>query len=283
MLASGARQSSFHNAGSGAAREGERAPLAPLAPLAPADYGAHALGQHQEQLRTVSDGDDARRSRRTSRLLMSHSLSLNSKLFALTVYMAALFAGMALFSLLLMWLESGPQQLEISRFQNLVARLRASNATSNATIEALRPYLSIDPDVDMGNDFYGDEVRRSIRSWSYFSEAFYYSFTAVTTIGYGDMAPKTRGGKFCSILMIVSMLPVAIAAYTRLANYCSELLMKRMLSQQAEFRAVLDKYDADGSGTIDKKELKDALKDLGIEVSVGVGVGVGSICATTTD
>ncbi len=214
---------------------------------------------------------------------MSHSLSLNSKLFALTVYMAALFAGMALFSLLLMWLESGPQQLEISRFQNLVARLRASNATSNATIEALRPYLSIDPDVDMGNDFYGDEVRRSIRSWSYFSEAFYYSFTAVTTIGYGDMAPKTRGGKFCSILMIVSMLPVAIAAYTRLANYCSELLMKRMLSQQAEFRAVLDKYDADGSGTIDKKELKDALKDLGIEVSVGVGVGVGSICATTTD
>ena len=268
-MSSPRRQNSFHAEGPGAARDGERGPLAPPALLslaAPANYGAH---NHDKQQQEAPNSDEVRRSRRASRVPgITRSLSLHNKLFVLTVYMAALFAGMAVFSVLLMWLESGEQLREIARFQKLVARLRASNATGNSTIEALRPYLPIDPDVDTSRDFFGDEARRTIRSWSYFSEAFYYSFTAVTTIGYGDMAPKTRGGKLCSILMIVSMLPVAIAAYTRLANYCSELLMKRMLSQQAEFRAVLNKYDADGNGTIDKKELKDALNDLGIEVSV---------------
>jgi hypothetical protein len=117
------------------------------------------------------------------------------------------------------------------------------------------------------------ELARTVKSWSFFSKAMYFCFSSVTTIGFGEMEPRTTWGKVCTIVMIATLLPAALSTYIHLASYASELLTKRALVRQNHFQAVVARYGK-GQGVILSSELKHALHELGVLVScVGSGAG----------
>ncbi len=48
----------------------------------------------------------------------------------------------------------------------------------------------------------GTLVYHQLEGWSYL-DAFYFSFITLTTIGFGDFAPQTDGGKIFTIIYII--------------------------------------------------------------------------------
>jgi len=100
-----------------------------------------------------------------------------------------------------------------------------------------------------------------------FLSGFYYTFALATTIGYGDIVVHTVPGKLLTVVSIMLTLPFAIVTYTRVAELLSSFVMKLILKQSDEFQAVLRKYDEDGSGTLDRDELRAGFHDLGLELT----------------
>ncbi|KAF9116026.1 hypothetical protein BGX27_005259 [Mortierella sp. AM989] len=69
----------------------------------------------------------------------------------------------------------------------------------------------------------GAGIFKAIESWSY-GEAMYFSFVAFSSIGYGDVVPRTIAGR--SIFLVYCL--VGIVALTSLASLISEVLSKTM-------------------------------------------------------
>ncbi|KAJ9449551.1 TWiK family of potassium channels protein 18 [Diplonema papillatum] len=112
------------------------------------------------------------------------------------------------------------------------------------------------------------------REWT-FSGATFFSLTVVTTIGYGNIAPVTNSGRVFTL--IYSILGIGLVAHVvkklstlgicitkaLYTTFCGReegndrLSDDGLLSNAAVMEAnnVFDRFDADGSGTIDREEL----------------------------
>ena len=60
-----------------------------------------------------------------------------------------------------------------------------------------------------------------LEGWTYL-DSFYFSVVTLTTIGYGDLAPKTDGGKIFTIIYIVLGIGVILNFLNTLQNHYSE-------------------------------------------------------------
>ncbi len=234
------------------AEAGEQTPLAQHS-LASSDYGVRAPPRRLARAAV------------NNKPVLLFGLQVPGKLYQSLASLATLLSGLVGFALTLQWLERDAQANDVAKFQLLMSHVRVQ--LDNETLRALRPYFVMDPSAATGTA----REARTIKSWSFFSEAMYFCFSAVTTIGFGEMAPRTTWGKVCTIVMIATLLPVALSAYTHLASYASELLTKRALVRQAHFQVVVAEYGK-GQGVILSSELKLALHELGVLVScVGNG------------
>ncbi|XP_013775219.1 TWiK family of potassium channels protein 7-like [Limulus polyphemus] len=68
----------------------------------------------------------------------------------------------------------------------------------------------------------GRDMEATERQWS-FSGALFYSLTVTTTVGYGNMAPKTNFGKVVTIFYSIVGVPLMLLCLTKVGYYFSRL------------------------------------------------------------
>uniref|UniRef100_A0AC35EVX3 Potassium channel domain-containing protein n=1 Tax=Panagrolaimus sp. PS1159 TaxID=55785 RepID=A0AC35EVX3_9BILA len=69
----------------------------------------------------------------------------------------------------------------------------------------------------------GGEQKEYIKPWS-FSDSILFAFTVITTIGYGNVAPRTLGGRiFCIIYGLIG-IPFTLLAIADLGKFISEVI-----------------------------------------------------------
>jgi hypothetical protein len=197
-------------------------------------------------------------------------IPVRSKSHATALYVATLFGALMVYGAVLVSLEAPLEASENAEFTSLIAQVKAQ--VSPEVYEQLvgKGYLVRDPVRGWERFTAYDE---STGNWtglsSYtFGQAYYFAFITATTIGYGDITPRTTGGKWLTVVMILSMVPVAALTYTRAADWLTNGLMKLLLRGSRKVTAVRQKYDVGGDGILDKHELQNALRHLGRKMSL---------------
>ncbi len=99
----------------------------------------------------------------------------------------------------------------ISSILNLIRLFKAIKRSWN--VPAFRSALLLAAMILLsGTIFY-----RSIEGWSWV-DSFYFSVTTASTVGLGDLAPKTDAGKLFTVLYIFVGVGVFILMFTQLAK-----------------------------------------------------------------
>ena len=104
-----------------------------------------------------------------------------------------------------------------------------------------------------------------INQWS-FNMAVFFSFTIITTIGYGTFVPQTRMGR--GFVLIYGLIGIPIAGFS-LGFFAERVLYVFTWLSKLGSDTVLEAFqafDQDGSGELEEDEFKEAIKMLGIEI-----------------
>ena len=72
----------------------------------------------------------------------------------------------------------------------------------------------------------GTLVYHELEGWSYL-DSFYFSFITLTTIGFGDFAPQTDGGKVFTIIYIVIGVGIILTFINTLYNHYDQNKRKK--------------------------------------------------------
>lgn len=195
---------------------------------------------------------------------------VRSKGLATSLYVATLFGALMAFGAALVALEAPLEASENAAFTALIAQVRAQVSPEVFAQLVDNGYLTRDP-VRGWERF--TEYDEATGNWSglssyTFGQAYYFAFITATTIGYGDITPRTTAGKWLTVVMILSMVPVAAVTYMRAADLLTSGLMKLLLRGSRKVTAVRQKYDTGRDGILDKHELQNALRYLGRKMSL---------------
>jgi len=100
-----------------------------------------------------------------------------------------------------------------------------------------------------------------------FSKAVIFSFTVITTIGYGTFAPSTVAGQMFLIVYALTGIPVAGLSLGFIAERA--LYVFTVVSQLGKDKALeaFKQFDDDDSGELDEDEFKEAIKMLGFDLT----------------
>ena len=103
-------------------------------------------------------------------------------------------------------------------------------------------------------------------NWT-FESAIVFSFTIVTTIGYGTFTPTTGLGRIFLVVYALIGIPIAGIALAFIAERA--LYIFTFLSQVGSDTAIaaFNQFDDDASGELDKNEFKEACKLLGYDLN----------------
>lgn len=71
----------------------------------------------------------------------------------------------------------------------------------------------------------GTFAYHELEGWSYL-DAFYFSFITLTTIGFGDFAPQTDGGKIFTIIYIIIGVGIILSFINTLYHHYSLTIKK---------------------------------------------------------
>ena len=114
----------------------------------------------------------------------------------------------------------------------------------NAAIEDAEKCIEIKPEWGKGHSRLGVALFTRLEGWAP-QDAAYYAVVTGTTIGYGDMAPKTDEGRIAAALYAV----VAVNVVGALLDPAKEML-SRFVNEDVSF----DDVDTDHDGNISKEE-----------------------------
>ncbi|XP_068085592.1 potassium channel subfamily K member 18, partial [Anabrus simplex] len=167
------------------------------------------------------------RARRCVRIFLAHLFS-NLGLFALVVGYVLLGA------LLFEFLESGyelEQRGHIQRFREdclkelwgITERLNVlyEKNWTRLVHEQLRKFETSVVAATKVDGYDGKTLRDAERQWS-FSGALLYSVTVITTIGYGNLAPKTPEGKLVTMLYALVGVPLMLLCLSNLGSLLAD-------------------------------------------------------------
>ena len=106
----------------------------------------------------------------------------------------------------------------------------------------------------------------SVENWGLFeSPTVLFTFTVLSTIGYGNLSPVTAGGKVFLIAFALLGVPIVGYTFAAMASMLLKLLEAKAVTNLAAVRKCFDKYDVDNSNTLSYNEFWRALKDLNVE------------------
>lgn len=94
-----------------------------------------------------------------------------------------------------------------------------------------------------------------------------FSFTIVSTIGYGNFAPVTDGGKIFLMVYALIGIPVVGTCVGVLAAQLLQMLENWAVMHMNIVEQAFKHYDEDESGFLSREEFRDALEDLDIFLS----------------
>ena len=108
----------------------------------------------------------------------------------------------------------------------------------------------------------------SDRNWGSFnSNSALFSFTIVSTIGYGNFSPTTVGGKIFLIVYAIFGIPIVGTCVGLLAAQVLGVLEWWAVIHMDVVESAFQHYDDDESGFLDEKEMNNALEDLEIHMT----------------
>ncbi len=84
----------------------------------------------------------------------------------------------------------------------------------------------------------GTGLYHQIEGWNYI-DSFYFTGITITTIGYGDLVPKTDVGKIVTVIFAMVGVGAALVALTTLAE---DYFERRQLRFEKRFGDYLNKY-----------------------------------------
>eukprot|EP00924_Labyrinthula_sp_SR-Ha-C_P000672 snap_masked-scaffold_7-processed-gene-0.11-mRNA-1 protein AED:1.00 eAED:1.00 QI:0/-1/0/0/-1/1/1/0/389 len=156
---------------------------------------------------------------------------------------------------------------ENEEFQALMSAV--SGLLSEEQLNQLTKFLDRDlvRGVEGFSSFDADSATWSDSSADAFLSATSYTFDLASTIGYGSFTAQTIGGRAISLVCIIVVFPVAVVAYTRFADSIYTAFASVALSSDSNYKKVMKKYDEQGHGYLDIKELHLIFEDLGINVT----------------
>ena len=104
------------------------------------------------------------------------------------------------------------------------------------------------------------------RKWT-FINSLLFSFTILTTIGYGRYAPLTTGGRVFLMIYAIIGIPLTAVCLSRGAERF--IYVYKWISQINidKIEKAFSHYDENGSGELDEDEFNNALKSLGFELT----------------
>ena len=94
-----------------------------------------------------------------------------------------------------------------------------------------------------------------------------FVFTIVSTIGYGNFAPQTDGGKIFLMAYAAFGIPIVTACVGNLASQFLGFVEWWAVAHMDLVTVAFNYYDTDGSGHLDEDEFFHALQDLQIRLS----------------
>lgn len=104
-----------------------------------------------------------------------------------------------------------------------------------------------------------------------FHNSIFFAFTVATTIGYGNVAPQTVGGKMFTAVYALVAIPLVGTCLVALADTALHFMRKAIASCTINgMRKAFNTIDKDNSKTLDKNEVKLVLEELSITVDESV-------------
>ncbi|KAG8466626.1 hypothetical protein KFE25_008005 [Diacronema lutheri] len=172
----------------------------------------------------------------------------------LCAFAAYLYAGAAVFP----YLE---QYAEIDERRATTQLLRSVRA--NLTDDAFAQIA----DALGGPDW--ESTTFSSLNWT-FNGAAFFSFTLMTTIGYGSFTPKTAAGRIFTMVYAPAGIAIAAITYIRLAERALSAIesLAFMAMRVDRLKIAFDNFDADGSGLLDREEVASMIESLGGNVQL---------------
>ena len=188
-----------------------------------------------------------------------------SFIFSLCAYLLMLLGGAAVFNYMegeneLIAIKQDDQAYRFHRneIMNLVHEAVQAGNTSNVE----------DLVVNLEEHVIGfQKQEETIRMWT-FTNALLFSFTILSTIGYGRYAPSTTGGRTFLIIYSIIGIPITAVCLARSAERCLHAF--NWLSQLRSDKAVkaFNYYDKDDSGELDLDEFKNAMEEFGYKLTI---------------
>jgi hypothetical protein len=182
----------------------------------------------------------------------------NEQLRGLLKWMATFAAYLYVGACVFPYLEQYAEINERRRVRHLLRAVRA-NLTESVFDEIA--------DAIAGPDW--ESKTTGSLSWT-FDGAVFFSFTLMTTIGYGSFVPQTRDGRLFTICYAPIGIAIAALTYVRLAETLLSLVedLAFALMRVDPLKLAFDDCDVDHSGALSREEMAAMLTDLGAELSL---------------
>ena len=153
-------------------------------------------------------------------------------------------------------LESVRNEYTLNRKSILnILKYNVTNNTPEEIYTLLQPYSS--GFQSSAND---------INNWT-FTSAIIFSFTIITTIGYGTFTPSTPGGQVFLVIYALIGIPAAGIALGVIAERALYIFTWLSMVGSDKTLAAFKQFDEDDSGELDKSEFKAAVELLGFDLS----------------
>lgn len=104
---------------------------------------------------------------------------------------------------------------------------------------------------------------KNMDTWGFTSyHSFLFSFTLITTIGYGEITPKTVGGRLWLCAYAIFCIPIAGMALAKIATIFMDLAEWIIVGSSPTLRKVFHFSDASGRGLMGFNAAKALMKDI---------------------
>jgi len=140
----------------------------------------------------------------------------------------------------------------------LRSALGGSSSSSGVSAESLYSQLEAHS--------YGLKPPKQVDNWTPLN-GMIFSFTVVTTIGYGNITPATAPGQLFLMVLALLGIPASGIALAYIAESLMYLLTWLTTIGEDTARAAFDEFDTDASGELDGDEMRNALTQLGFELT----------------